>query len=349
MINLSKTLFVAMLFSTFIFFACDKNNPTEPAGTDESETVSLDKVNGGYTAEDEAPGFGDTELIAEYDEAAASVSDPYTAQTDSAIEQTTFPAYFVRLTWGMLQGDTTITATTDWSGTISVNKGVLAVQKSILFEQGDYIHLPRESRLAVDFTSSTNIHFDGIGFVIVDNDTTNSQGLLTINAGQYTRTFTFSELDSIELIETVDEIGNEFSIISKSKDVHAFAGGFFAGRWMRFNARGGNFEGRWIDCLGTSIGYLRGIWGQNLRGMNVMYGKYIHRDGTFGGLLKGEWGANDSQGAIGWLEGQWVNRNGSSVGHFKGVWRTHPEVEGKGFFNGRWERNDGQPESENVE
>ncbi len=345
--TLKKSLVFSALFFALIFMGCEKNNPTEPQNN-ELTTESLDKADGGYTTDDEQPGFGDMAMMVEYEESASVVSDTYAAETDSGMTNSSFPAYFVRLTWGQLQGDSTATTDTDWSGSIEINKGVLAVRKAIRFEQNDYIHLPRASRQLVEFTSLTNIHFDGIALIIIDNDSTDTEGLLTITAGAYSRTLTFSELDSIESIETVDDLGNEFSIVAQVKDVEPFAGGFFEGKWMRRAGKGGTFEGRWINSLGTSVGYMKGIWGQNLRGRNVLFGKYIHRNGSFGGLLAGQWGNDDMDGESGWMQGRWANRNRTTIGHFKGVWRTSLEVEGKGFFHGRWNRNDGQPEGEEA-
>ncbi|KAA3619476.1 MAG: hypothetical protein DWQ05_01775 [Calditrichaeota bacterium] len=343
-----KSLLVAFVLSGLIFMGCEQNNPAEPEDTEQTELESLDKVDGGYTTDDELPGFGETTMVVEYEETAMTVSDDYSAAVDSGLTESAIPAYFLRLTWGQLLGDSTASTTVDWSGSIEINKGVLAIQKAVRFEQGDYIHLPRESRQALEFTSLTNVHFDGISLIIVDNDTTDSDGLLTVNAGPYSRTFSFAELDGIELIDSVDDLGNEFSIVGHAKEVHPFAGGFFAGKWLRRAGVGGTFEGRWINSLGTSIGYMKGIWGQNLRGMNVMFGKYIHRDGTFGGLLAGEWGSDDMTGESGWMKGRWINRSRTTIGQFKGVWRSSLEVEGKGFFHGRWNRNDGAPEGEEA-
>lgn len=342
--TIKKTLVLSTLLLFIVLMGCEQNNPTDPIDDTATETENLDKAFGGYTTDDEQPGFGDTEMILEYDQSASVVNDSYSTETDSGMTKSSMPAYFVRLTWGQLEGDSSMTTTTDWSGSIEINKGVMAVRKAIRFEQNDYIHLPRTSRQLVEFTSFTKTHFDGVALIIIDNDSTDAEGTLTINAGAYSRTLTFAELDSIELIETVDNLGNAFSIVAHAKDVQPFAGGFFEGRWMRKNAKGGKFEGRWINSLGTSIGFLKGIWGQNMRGHNVMFGKYIHHNGSFGGLLAGEWGSDDLNGESGWMQGRWVNRSRSAIGNYKGVWKTSLETDTKGFFHGRWNRKDGKPE-----
>ena len=342
--SIKKTFVLATLLLFIALMGCEQNNPTDPVDETATGSESLDKAYGGYTTDDEQPGFGDTDMILEYDQSASVVSDTYSAETDSEMTDTAIPAYFVRLTWGHLQGDSTETQSTDWSGSFEINKGVMAVRKAIRFEQADYIHLPRTSRQLVAFTSFTKPQFDGVEPVIIDNDSSDAEGTLTINAGAYSRTFTFAELDSIESIETVDDLGNEFSIVAHVKEVQPFAGGFFEGRWMRRNAKGGKFAGRWINSLGTSVGFMKGIWGQNMRGQNVMFGKYIHRNGGFGGLLAGEWGSDDLNGESGWMQGRWVNRSRSAIGSYKGVWRTSLETDGKGFFHGRWNRKDGKPE-----
>ena len=334
------SLALAALFAVSIT-ACQKDSPLQPGDDGTNDEVSLDLEYGGYNTKDELPAFGDQSMLSEFsDDADAQdevAADPAVSASIMSADEG-IPAYFVRLTWGMLQGDSTATETMDWSGYAEISKGTLAVLKVVRFERGDHINRPRESRQKVEFTSQTSVHFDGLLLAIIDNDTaaTDVEGTLTFTAGSYSRTFTFTELDSMELLESVDDNGNEVSIISRSKNLQPFAGGFLAGRWIRVNDRGGKFRGRWINSTGDNAGFLKGIWGVNNNGARVFFGKYINLDGAFGGLLRGVYGTNGINPNEGWLEGRWINRDKDVTGKLRGVWRTGRPGSGRGYFHGRW-------------
>lgn len=349
MFKIKNSLLALLVVSAFSISACENNNPVGPE--DETETegeVSLDKAYGGYTTSDEAPAFGDASMATDFGGSDIDPQDSYAS--DAAVsgaltsDADALPAYFVRITWGKLQGDSTATEFTDFSGYAEINKGTLAVLKLIRFEhRTDYLQLPRQSRLRVDFASQTKGHFDGLLLAVIDNDTAiTDAGVLTISAGAYSNSFTFAELDSMELLETVDDLGNEISIISRSKMIEQFAGGFFTGRWIKDQPHGGHFRGRWIDSMGENAGYLRGIWGENRQGRRVMFGKYIKMGGRFGGLLAGRWGYREDSDRRGWLEGRWVDRNLQTHGKYRGVWKSGRPGDGRGFFHGRWRVTSGQ-------
>ncbi len=325
--------------------ACGKNSELTEAGTNGEETISLEKEFGGYESNDEAPAFGDSEIMTAFEEDedandaysndaevldALSYSQDSTTDTDNPIK-----AYFVRLTYGLLAGDSTATDVIDWSGSIAVSKGVLVVLKKIRFEDNDFIHLPRQSRTDVEFTSQTKQHLDGMLLAVIDNDTTDQEGLLTINAGSYSQTFTFSEMDSLESLEAVGDGGHEVSIITRCKDYVPFNGGFISGHWKKNRDNGGTLRGRWINSLGLNGGYLKGIWGKNSAGKNVFKGKYISLNGEFRGLLAGNWNyENGTDG--GTFRGRWANRNRDTVGQLKGKFKTGRQGDGRGFFHGRY-------------
>jgi hypothetical protein len=330
-----SALSACLVASSFFVLACNKEQPLG-ADADLAKEVSLEKDFGGFTASDEAPMFSDEEVLAESGED-ESVIDPvnYDAATNLAAAAG-FKAYVVRVAWGLLEGDSTATEVIDWSGSVRVSRGVLAVLKVIRFEreQGDHLQLPRTGRQELAFTSHTRTHYDGLALLIVDHDTANGTGELTIQAGGYARMFTFEELDSLNVVEPVGANGgNAASIISGSKEARPFVGGFLAGRWLKTDDRGGEFHGRWINGNGTNAGSLRGIWGVRRNGENVFFGKYVGMNGEFGGLLAGHWNYNDDHGGV--FEGRWFNRDreesGKVAGHFK-LGRD----DGRGFFHGRW-------------
>ncbi len=340
-----KKLWSLLWISTFImmliFTACSNQQLTDAEIDPEGELeLSLDKEYGGYNTTDEAAAFGDTEIIENFPED-VMVTDAISVEPEvlEALNSDKVKAYFLRITWGYLEGDSTVTESTDWSGSAEINKGTLVLLKTIRFEGNDYIHLPRESRQKIDFTSFTKPHFDGLALAIIDNDTTQDDldGTFTLTAGGYSTTLNYSQLDSLELIEDVSTEGQQVSIVSRSKEIVPFAGGFLSGRWIKTGADGGIFKGRWINSLGTNAGHLRGIWGINRFGNKVFKGKYISLNGEFRGLLAGQWTykQNDNKG---YFQGHWVDRNYQTGGTLKGHFKTGRPGDKRGFFQGRYKK-----------
>ncbi|MCG8604674.1 hypothetical protein MJD09_06710 [bacterium] len=320
--------------------ACSNEQLTNSAeeNLDEEEQISLEKEFGGYSSSNESPGFADTEIL-DNDKEDAIIADAISldARVLSDLSADSIRVYYLRVTWGLLEGDSLATDVIDWSGSAEVSKGTLVLLRTIRFEGNDAIVLPRESRQKIDFMSFTKPHFDGLALAIIDNDTTENdmEGTLTINAGSYSNTLSFSALDSLELIEPVGDLGHEVSIVSRSKDIVPFAGGFLAGRWVKTRPNGGVFKGRWINSTGTNSGHLRGIWGVRRDGQKVFKGKYISLDGEFRGLLAGHWEYNRDDN-VGHFRGRWANRNRQTVGTVAGRFKTGREDSGRGFFQGRY-------------
>ena len=323
----------------FLVTACSNDQLISPDDNPgEVEEVSLEKEFGGYTTNDEQIAFGDAEIMEEFGEDAqvfdAISDDP---ETVDDLNSDRVEAYYLRITWGLLEGDSTATEVIDFSGSVEINKGTLVLLRKIRFEDRDFIHLPRESRQKIEFTSFTRPHFDGIAIAVINNDTTKEdiEGTLTVNTGSYSKVLTFSELDSLDLIESVGDGGHEVSIVSRYKEIMPFAGGFLSGRWVKTRPNGGIFKGRWINSLATNAGHLHGIWGINRRGEKVFFGKYISLSGRFQGLLAGEWeNTRDEDGGV--FKGRWVNRALTTVGTLKGHYKTGRQGDRRGFFHGRW-------------
>ena len=320
------------LISAFLITACSKDQPTGPQL--EVAQSSLDQELGGFTASDELPGFGDANLLKETNDE-VDVLDPLAALGKSA-ETNGIKSYVLRLAWGKLEGDSTATAIKAWSGAVEVNKGTLAALKTIRFENGDHLNLPRTNRKKIEFASHTQTSFDGLLLTIIDNDSSAAgvTGTLVLRLGDYSRQYSFTELDSLNNVEAAGE-GYEVSLISRSQEVAPFNGGFLAGQWIRENERGGSFRGRWINSLGTNAGYVRGIWGVNRNHEKVFFGKHISVNGEFRGWLRGRWqsGVNAEHSEF---RGEWINRDRQVKGILAGHFRTGRVSSGKGYFHGRW-------------
>lgn len=338
---------VAALSTLLVLSACTSNDSLTDAGNvaGGEEKLSLEKEFGGFETNDESVAFGEADMLDDFPEdqevtdafaADAAVVDALSYSTD-ARDSSDAPirAYFLRIKYGLLEGDSTATEIIDWSGSAEVNKGTLVVLRTIRFEANDFIHLPRESRLKVDFTSFTKPHFDGMVLAIIDNDTTDQDGLFTFTAGSYTKTLSFSELDSLELLESVGDLGHEVSLVARSKEYVPFAGGFASGHWVKTERNGGKFRGRWINSLGTNAGHLKGIWGINRFGNKVFKGKYISLNGEFRGLIAGQWNYERGENG-GFFQGRWVNRNHDTVGIIRGKFKTGRAGDRRGFFHARY-------------
>ncbi|MDZ7266560.1 MAG: hypothetical protein ONB48_03200 [candidate division KSB1 bacterium] len=318
--------------------ACNQQQPVEAVTEADSSTeLSLEKDFGGFTTSDEAPMFNDEDVIAEAVED-AETGDPLAVESlGLAATQNGVKAYFLRVKWGLLEFDSTATERVDWSGSIHITRGTLAALRKIAFEPGDYIQRPRSSRKEIAFTSTTQQHFDGLMLMIVDKDTAATAGELTITLGSYSRTFPYSDLNSLDLVEAVDATGHEVSIVSRSREVRPFAGGFLEGRWVKTNRQGGEFSGRWISSEGGNAGTLRGIWGERRNGEKVFFGKYISNKGEFGGLLAGHWDYTRGN-QTGWFEGRWLDRNREATGGLKGHFLLGNNQGQRGFFAARWSK-----------
>lgn len=336
--NFALILLLIFAFAALLIIGgCSKKSPTEP---DEGELTELDKSYGGFSTSDELPAFGDPEISLAFDDD-EDVADPITLDPafTNAITMDTVNAYYIRITWGLLELDSNATDPIQWDGSAVITRGSLGIMKTILFEDNDRIVLPRPDRKTVQWISETIPHYDGIVLVIVDRDTLNVPGEFTISTNLYNRTFTYDELDSLDLVETVTAQGHQVSIQTYNRQVIPFGGGFLEGRWIKTKEHGGIFKGRWINNVGTRVGHLKGIWGVNRFGEKVFFGKYIHLNGQFGGLLAGKWGYNDQAQNKGWLQGRWVDRSLTAVGTLRAYWKVKEGSVRHGFFHGKWKRN----------
>ncbi len=331
------SLLIFALSVMLIIGGCSKDSPTEPGN--EEELTELNKPYGGFETTDELPAFGDPEMSVAFadDNGVDDLISLDPVFTD-ALHSDTVNAYYIRITWGLLEGDSTATDVINWDGSATINRGKLGIMKTVRFEKNDKIVLPRPDHKTVQWTSQTVPHYDGIVLVIMDKDTLNIPGEFTITTSLYTHTFTFDELDSLELVETVTAQGHQVSIQAYNKQIIPFGGGFLEGNWIKNRKHGGIFKGRWINNVGTRVGHLKGIWGVNRFGEKVMYGKYVHLNGQFGGLLAGKWGYNDQDENKGWLRGRWVNRSLTAIGTLQGHWKVKDDSTRHGFFHGKWKR-----------
>lgn len=301
---------------------------------------SLEDPDGGYTMNDEAPGFGDASFMHMFQEA-HQVQDGMMQhhEVQDMLATPGAEVHYVRLLWGQLAGNPDIDTVTDWGGSISVDRGAIVVLRRIAFEPlTDWVVFPREDIKVVDLYSLTTTHYDGLLLQVIDPtpelDTPND---LTIALGPGQGSVSVAALNGLERVIDVDELGNQLSL--QSPEPLDCPNGFLAGVWARpmhgDDAERGIFRGAFLSYEGRLLGHLRGFWGVTEDGERAFRGKWIALDGSFRGILRGTWAPDDTDAAgIGSFEGIWVDETETVQGTLAGQFRTG---RGRGgFFAGRW-------------
>jgi len=343
---LHRLLSVAMLAALLLWGVGCSENPT---GTeDQIENLNLNDPTGGYLATDESPGFGDSDLLAEANDN-DEYDDPFRVlySSDMTTDTTLEGGYHLRILWGQLRFDPTVTTVTDWTGSLIISRGAMVVRQVIAFEPDQDALLERTDRRLVEWTSFTTVHHDGLAVdIYIPPDTATIPEVVTVafETGPYSRTFDLSELVALDTIVYLDDAdSNAVAFHAFRLDRMLCARGFLAGRWG-FNEDGqGVFRGMWMTRDGRISGWLRGHWGVNDDGDRVFFGKWISRDGRFQGFLRGRWDQHPSHNANpnavkhagGWFKGDVLDANRQVIGALKGKYKSHPQFK-KGFFQGRW-------------
>jgi hypothetical protein len=283
----------------------------------------------------------DQSLMTEDDEDSTLEGDP--ALRDSPRLKRTF----LRILWGQLDSQPTSdaampTPSLDWSGSLKVTGGVIAVKRTILFEWPDDHLLPRTDRQSLSWQSHTGPHFDGLLLCVLQRpDTTGTypEGSIAFDSGPYSTTIDLADLDGLDRTESVDEQGNAISF--EGKTLSDCPAGFMRGYWVRVPAaNGGFFRGHWVNQLGDVKGHLRGRWGTNDAGDRVFAGKIIDRAGHVRGLMEGSW--VPGQDGMGDFSGHWASKSGQIEGEFNGKFLTRNDL-GLGFFGASWSAECGTP------
>ena len=339
------TLFILLLAAPFVTGCLENTGPTGPGGSGDPvlnegyENADLNAKDGGFTATDEEPYFGSAEIL-KAQEGEVDARDGLAFDGGLLEGDPSYDVYFLRIAWGRLDGDSANEVVTDWTGSVTLDRGAIKVERIILFEreQGDHI-LPREDRRRVDFVSHTARHFDGLLLRIY---VPNSEGIalantITFGTGPFSKTYEVSQLAGLAEVFTVDDLGNQVSFRAEKKPPLPCLAGYMAGFWlMNLEGTRGAFGGVWVADDGRPAGYLRGFFGVNAEGHRVLFGKWISLSGAFRGILRGTYDVSADGG--GTFEGHWVNRSGFADGGFAGHFRIGEERR-VGLFEGRWRTN----------
>ena len=319
---------VALLGLVILLGGCSKDNPAVPATAD---ALNLTAQFGGYSTADEPVAFGDPEVqsIMAQD---PPCEDPLFVggAADSLRRMSGATVYALAIRWGMLKLDSTVTQTTDWSGSLTLTHGFVHAVRTIQFEEWqDHIVRPRPNRQTLEWVSVTSVSFDGLMLTIIvpptppDSDWSNNQ--LTFQTAPYSRIFTLSELDHLNEIVDVGTEGNQVAFNATNVTADSCGSGQLEGRWvLNPSHRNGHFLGKWMSDDGLVLGHLRGHFGIRPDSGKMFFGKYIGLDGRFRGLIRGTWGLDPGDSTKGWFDGIFAGRAGRTLGELHGQWGSLP-------------------------
>lgn len=342
------------------FLADDTPLSPAPVPAAPGEAIDLDSPTGGYAMTDEAPAFGEPEQY-EALSLETPVRDPIEATDEyqARLRARGARVFEFRAVWGALWNADDSTRTDpcplDWSGTLRLEGGVIAVHRTIAFEPEDSLY--RVDPSTIGWISHTGRHIDGVHvrLIVPSPDSARAEApkpRLVLRTGPWSRIFEIEELVALRLVEPVDRCGNGIAISSVERLLPC-PHGQLAGSWKLLppdsiappDSNGvvrGRFRGVWVGAGGNISGHLRGVFGVNSAGERVFFGKYIDTTGRFMGILRGRYGARPgaaelSRYPLGWFAGEWIGRGGA-LGRLKGHWMMDAEY-GAGCFHGVWGMN----------
>jgi len=362
---LRKIVISFSLAALLLWAAGCSKNPTNP--TSEVTPVPTQEF-GGYTATNEAPAFGDQDLV-DAQGSEQEVSDPILASptTQEIVNNVDAGMFHFRAVWGRIPYDSTVTTVTDWTGSLTISRGAIVLRRVIQFEESRDSILPRTDRTLLEWVSFTGPHHDGVavdlfvppapptydsswvpsdGDSVLVIDTIPAEPVtLTFATGPYTRTFTLTELASLDEVVALED-GNSVAFQSLRIFREVCPRGVLSGMWGYDVDGKGIFKGFWMSGSGHLTGYLEGGFGKDSLGVNVFFGKWIDASGQFEGFLRGTWGhkpptANEEsngKGPGGWFAGGIFDANGNAIGILAGRFHSAKEYK-KGWFQARWKLN----------
>ena len=355
--NIPRRPLLLSFLSLLLLFAVgctDDEGPTDVSATDISGThpigeIDLDQSYGGLEYRDEPVAFGDTELLAELAHLGEIGEEDSLAGEDAGLRGDDVRRTWVRILWGRLDGrpedvlgGAVPDRLVDWTGTISVSEGAVALSRIIRFESPWDHRLPRSDRQRLGWVSHTGPHFDGILVCVLSrtDSTGEASGELTFRTGPLTETFDIAELDGLDERIAVDEDGNAVSFTARVAPPRPdCASGFLAGFWRAVpdihTSPGGFFRGLVLSERGVAVGFLKGRWGMNSAGDRVFAGKLIGRTGHIRGLVQGTWDSSAEGSDTGRFQGHWAARSGERLGQLRGLFESRGDG-GLGFFSGQW-------------
>jgi len=301
----------------------------EPDADEVSRIESaLESNGGGFTDKDEAPDFGDADV------SQLVGFEPRFADTTSFLSQAPAAArvYKLVLLWGHFPNATDATDTQtvpekmDWSGSITVDQGAIALAETLRFDDKDSV-TPRSDPKTITFVSRTYPAVDGVALRVA------------VPAGAEVLHFRTTTLTTdIDLTSLRRDAGG-VAPVGDGRNALAWVGfpdapgctnGFVLGHWSKLKPGVGKLKATVLNDEGQRIGRVKGIWGHaKKQDKRLFFGKYITNEGTHRGLLGGTYEGGAFQGV-------WGDRTGEGGG-LRGFYSDgYEKTDTKGVWLGRY-------------
>jgi hypothetical protein len=338
MMNKLPYLFFATSLVGMAACATDNGSSTD---TPTTVTSDLAQANGGFTTADEAPEFG---LEADFT-AAAIEPDGGDANDSMAVDPSvtglsSLPSLQVRdviVMWGHIPAGSG-GVERDWSGSLTLSRGAMVVRRTVAFELNDHLDLPRTSPLAVSFTSHTKPASDGLSLRVFDDGASTAPLTLTYQSSVDASVSYQIDLLALDAGPIVIDAGNGDKVVAIDlKEATVCDAGFMRGRFRSLLPHLGVYLGYVTGPDGSIIGHVRGIYGQDKAGDDLIFGKFIDLEGHFVGLIAGTYDAT------GEFHAKWLDKAGEH-GFIHGHYFDSPVVNG-GFFVARWAQTSCSPDA----
>jgi hypothetical protein len=316
--------------SSLVGIAACATDSSEPAPTTTGVTSQLAETNGGFTTEDEAPQFGIPEefTAANIEVEGANANDTMSTNptVTGVMAVPTAEVRDVLVMWGHIPAGSG-GELRDWSGSLTLSRGAMVVQRTVAFEANDHLDLPRTSPLAVSFTSHTKPASDCLALRIWDDSASTAPLTLTYQSATAAADTYVIDLNALDAGPIIIDAGNGDKMIAVDLKEPSPAvvcdGGFMHGRFRALVPGLGFYLGHVLDRTGQVIGDVRGIYGKGM-----IYGKFIDLEGHFVGIINGTYDATDD------FRARWISLQGDR-GLIHGHYFDDPTVDG-GFFLARW-------------
>lgn len=288
---------------------------------------------GFYDSKDEKPGFGDPEILAmvEDDPYDDPFDDPFDDQTKAG---TSTNAIYIRVLWGNLIVDKDEDYVRDYSGSISIDDGLLVIERTVKFDYYDSEIETREDPTIVAWKSRILPHYDGLVLRLEPGTTDDQSNILHIQIGPYSTDFFVAELSDLLLLEKTGYGDDQIAIASHLEKPEG--SGFLSGHWRdRVATSDGIFKGKWETDSGDLLGYSRCRYIPEGQGAGIVRGKYIDLNGYFQGLIDGDYKRTRTEIQSGIFNLDWVSQTGEKLGLLEGLYFKKDSA-GYGFALANW-------------
>ncbi len=283
-----------------------------------------------YNDDNEDPGFGDPEIQNMTED--EPYDDPFDSQMKTASLEN---AISIRVLWGnLIRDDDDWHNPKDYSGSISIDDGLLVIERTVRFEDYDCEIDLREDPTVVSWRSRIGPHYDGLVLRLEPGATADDDNFLHLEFGNYKRDISVTELtDLVDL----DVSGYEDDQVAIASHIAVKGGsGFVVGHWRDLPEKsGGIFKGKWETGDGALKGHERARYLPEDDGTGIVKGKYIDEEGNFMGFLYGKYQDTHESLQAGVFGLTWIDKDKTALGSVKGVYFKYGEA-GYGFALGNW-------------